>query len=39
MEVEFTVAVNTDVARGLIMELRQILEDLGVADKMKIDES
>lgn len=39
MEVEFTLTVNTDVAKGLITELYQILEELGVADKMKIEET
>jgi len=29
--------VSTDTSRTLVQEIKQILEDLGVADKVKID--
>jgi hypothetical protein len=36
--VEFTLTVSADTSRAFVAELRQILEDLGIADKVKIDE-
>ncbi len=38
VEVAFTLTVSAEASRGLIAELRQILDDLGIADKVKIDE-
>lgn len=37
--VEFSVAVHRDAARELILNLRQILDDLGLADKVQIQDS
>ncbi|MEW6542166.1 MAG: DUF499 domain-containing protein [Nitrospirota bacterium] len=37
--VDFSVTVRTDVALSLTSDLRQILDDLGLADKVRIDES
>ncbi len=37
VEVAFTLTVSTDTSRALVQEIKQILEDLGVADKVKID--
>jgi hypothetical protein len=36
--VEFSVTVNRDVAGSLTADLHQILEDLGLADKVRLDE-
>lgn len=36
--VDFSVTVRTDVAGSLASDLRQILDDLGLADKVRIDE-
>ncbi len=38
VEVNFTVTVNADASKNLVAELRQILDDLGIADKVRIDE-
>ncbi|MEE9231650.1 MAG: hypothetical protein V3U86_13185 [Acidobacteriota bacterium] len=35
--VDFSVTVNADLARNLASDLRQILDDLGLADKVRID--
>ncbi len=37
VEVGFTLTVSADASRNLVQESKQILEDLGVADKVKID--
>jgi len=37
--VGFSVTVNHDVAGGLMSDLRQILDDLGLADKVDIQDS
>jgi hypothetical protein len=36
--VDFSVTVNRDVAGSLASDLRQILDDLGLADKVRLDE-
>ena len=36
--VDFSVTVNRDAAGGLTEDLRQILDDLGLADKVRLDE-
>ena len=36
--VEFTVTVSADASRAFAAELRQILDDLGIGDKVKIEE-
>jgi hypothetical protein len=36
--VDFSVTVNRDVAGSLTADLRQILDDLGLADKVRLDE-
>ena len=38
VEVQFTLTVNADVEKNLVAELRQILNDLGIADKVRIEE-
>ena len=38
VEVAFTVKVDAAASKNLIAELRQILDDLGIADKVQIDE-
>lgn len=37
--VYFSVTVGSDVARSLESDLRQILDDLGLADRVRIDET
>jgi len=37
--VDFSVTVNADVARSLTSDLRHMLDDLGLADKVKIQDS
>ena len=37
--VDFSVTVNSEVARSLTLDLCQILDDLGLADKVKIQDS
>lgn len=37
--VDFSVTVNCDVAGSLTADLRQILDDLGLADKVRIEEA
>jgi hypothetical protein len=37
--VDFSVTVNRDVARSLMSDLRQILDDLGLSDRVRVDES
>lgn len=37
VQVGFTLTVNADTSKTLIAEIKQILEDLGVADKVAID--
>lgn len=37
--VDFSVTVNNDVARNLTLDLRQIVDDLGLAGKIEIRES
>jgi hypothetical protein len=37
--VDFSVTVNTDVAASLTSDLRQILDDLGLADKVRLEEA
>jgi hypothetical protein len=36
--VDFSVTVNRDVAKSLTADLRQILEDLGLTDKVRLEE-
>jgi hypothetical protein len=36
VSVDFSVTVNKDVAGSLTSDLRQILDDLGLADKVEI---
>jgi thiamine monophosphate kinase len=38
LEVEFVVTVNADTSEGLIANLHQILSDLGISDKVSIEE-
>ena len=38
LQVQFEVSVSADASRNLINDLRQILNDLGIADKVKIEE-
>jgi hypothetical protein len=35
--IEFSVVVKQDAAANLVAELRQILEDLGLSDSVRID--
>ena len=35
--VDFSATVRSDVAVGLATEVRQILEELGLADKVKVE--
>jgi len=37
--VDFSVTVNSEVARSLTLDLCQILDELGLADKVKIQDS
>ena len=37
IDVEFTVAVRTEVVRSLEADLKQALEDLGILDRIKIE--
>lgn len=37
VEVGFTLTVSADASSNLVQEIKQILEDLGVADRVKID--
>jgi hypothetical protein len=37
--VDFSVTVNTDVAASLTSDLRQILDDLGLVDKVRLEEA
>ncbi|MGQ9824615.1 MAG: hypothetical protein ACUVSK_06400 [Desulfotomaculales bacterium] len=37
--VEFSVTVDGGSAAGLVRELRQVIDDLGLADKMRIEEN
>ena len=37
--VDFSVTVNADSIRNLEIELRQVIEDLGLAGKIKIEQS
>ena len=39
VEVEFTLTVSPDASGGLVAELEQILNDLGIADQVKIEMS
>jgi hypothetical protein len=39
VEVAFTLTVSADASKSLLAELRQILNDLGIADKVKVDVS
>jgi len=36
--IEFSVTVNSDVAPNLVVELRQILDELGLTDKVHVAE-
>jgi hypothetical protein len=36
--VEFRVTVANDAAKTMVAELKQILDDLGIADKVRIEE-
>jgi Protein of unknown function (DUF499) len=38
VEVAFTVKVNAETAKNLMSELKQILDDLGIGDKVRIEE-
>ena len=38
VEVAFTLRINADASKNLIAELKQILDDLGIADKVRIEE-
>ena len=37
--VDFSVTVNDEVAESLTSDLRQILDDLGLADKVQIQDA
>jgi hypothetical protein len=34
---EFSVTTDADAAEGLVMELRQILQELGVAESVRVE--
>jgi len=36
--VDFSVVVDTSIGTSLVSDLRQILNDLGLADRVRIDE-
>lgn len=38
VRVEFTVQVKADLAKGLEGELRQILDDLGLGDRVQVEQ-
>ena len=38
VNVSFTLQVSTETSKNLIAELKQILDDLGLADKVRVDE-